>query len=756
METIFHQGLIKSGYRVHLLIFLIQFLFSVFGVLLLHLSGGIITLWATSGVALFFCLKYGNKSLSGIFTGTIAGTLFPFFLIYPEKGILLILISSVIFGLGNLIIAFAGTKLIEKYVLPQSVFYRVYSVARYILIVLLISITGSFSAYFSLITTGLLTEVDILLFIVNWWLATVVGILLFTSLFLSFYEKVFVKITWVKATELFLLVIFLMIAEYLLINGKISHSIAEASPYFLISFLLWIAFRNDYWILFLFVLIISLGIVLNNIFNFGLFAHENMYESVLMVQISIGGLSSTLLLISVAINRLRFTQEEIQRAKNRLEIEVKSQTGKLARELEIRKATETALRESEDRYRKLSDLAFEGIVLHNEGKVIDVNKAFIKMTGYSRDEIIGQDIFEKIASPEYLSLIKDKISTDNTDPYIIKLKRKDGKILYAEVVAKKVRYHGETIRAKAIRDITEKIEEKLELTKLHTAIEQSGSSILITDINGNIEYVNPAFLKVSGYSMEEVIGKNPKIFKTDYHNSEYYKTLWKSIMKGQTWRGEFKNRKKNGEIYWEEATITPVLNENNRISNFIAIKDDITERKKGEDILSEWLYFIELINKISSSFISINVEEIDKEIEEVLHFVAEYIGADRGYIIQNISGKQKMILSHVYCGNGISVPDNEILNIIMQHKLFDRFFTAKSHVRINRASIKNSGDDKSMAEFLDITSAISVISLPIRISRNHSGFVVFENLKEEFVEHERTISAFSLTGKIIGIGIERK
>ncbi|MFZ4858646.1 MAG: PAS domain S-box protein [Desulfuromonadaceae bacterium] len=125
-----------------------------------------------------------------------------------------------------------------------------------------------------------------------------------------------------------------------------------------------------------------------------------------------------------------------------------------------------------------------------------------------------------------------------------------------------------------------RIEENLR--KLSVAVEQSPASIIITDISGNIEYVNPHFTELTGYSCAEVTGQNPRFLKTGETNSEQYHKLWHTILAGGEWRGEFHNRKKNGELYWEQALIAPIRDDDGTITHFIAIKEDITERKQLE------------------------------------------------------------------------------------------------------------------------------------------------------------------------------
>jgi len=136
-------------------------------------------------------------------------------------------------------------------------------------------------------------------------------------------------------------------------------------------------------------------------------------------------------------------------------------------------------------------------------------------------------------------------------------------------------------------DITERKLEHERLRKLTRAIEQTPVSIVITDIDGNIEYVNPKFTQLTGYTFEEAKGKNPRILKSENNPPEEYKKLWERITKGETWTGEFCNLKKNGEEYWESASISPVFNDDNIITHFVAVKEDITYRKEAEKKLLE-------------------------------------------------------------------------------------------------------------------------------------------------------------------------
>ena len=153
------------------------------------------------------------------------------------------------------------------------------------------------------------------------------------------------------------------------------------------------------------------------------------------------------------------------------------------------------------------------------------------------------------------------------------------------------------------RDITTRKNALEKVRKLSVAVEQSSASIVITDLKGNIEYVNPKFLELTGYSLKDVIGQNPRILKSGTKNDGDYKTLWDTITSGMDWHGEFCNKKADGTIFWEYATISPVKNDDGQITNFLAVKEDITELRKKETEFREMnQQFHEITENISEVF----------------------------------------------------------------------------------------------------------------------------------------------------------
>jgi PAS domain S-box-containing protein len=161
--------------------------------------------------------------------------------------------------------------------------------------------------------------------------------------------------------------------------------------------------------------------------------------------------------------------------------------------------------------------------------------------------------------------------------------RKDGSTFPVEVRPRAMPYGGEIRRVVAVVDVTDRKRAEQALRKLSRAVEQSPVSIVITDTTGAIEYVNPKFTETTGYSLAEVLGANPRLLQSGLTPPEQYERLWKTITAGQEWRGEFCNKRKNGQLFWEASSISPLTDDAGAITHYIAIAEQITERKRAEE-----------------------------------------------------------------------------------------------------------------------------------------------------------------------------
>ena len=263
--------------------------------------------------------------------------------------------------------------------------------------------------------------------------------------------------------------------------------------------------------------------------------------------------------------------------------------------------TREMLQKSEEKYRLLFANNPQPMWIYDLEALVflEVNQAAIDHYGYTREEFLSMNL-KDIQPVEDVHALQEEIENINTNinPTLEwRHLKKKGEIIDVEITSHSLTFNDRNARHILIKDITKRKQAENEILKLSHAIEQNPASIIITDVNGNIEYANPKTLEITGYTKEELIGKNPRIFNSGEKPKEEYKQLWSSILSGKVWFGEFHNKKKNGELYWESASISPIFNEKNEIINYVAIKEDITERIRFEDTRKLLLEISQLVTK---------------------------------------------------------------------------------------------------------------------------------------------------------------
>jgi PAS domain S-box-containing protein len=251
-----------------------------------------------------------------------------------------------------------------------------------------------------------------------------------------------------------------------------------------------------------------------------------------------------------------------------------------------------ALRRSETKFRTLYDSTRDAVMLLDTKGFFDCNQATLAMFGcVTREEFCSKhpaDVSppKQLDGTDSLTLANQRIATalkKGSDHFEWMHKRANaGETFPAEVLLSAMELDGKPVLQAVVRDITERKQMEEKLRQLSRAVEQSPASIVITDHAGNIEYVNPKFIQVTGYILAEVLGKNPRILKSGEMSPEGYGMLWQTITTGKEWRGEFHNKKKNGELYWESASISPIRDLAGRVTHYVAVKEDITARKQNE------------------------------------------------------------------------------------------------------------------------------------------------------------------------------
>lgn len=290
-----------------------------------------------------------------------------------------------------------------------------------------------------------------------------------------------------------------------------------------------------------------------------------------------------------------------------------------------RKQAREALRESEERLKTIMRTTRQGFwLVDNEGRTLDVNPAMRWILGRPSEKILGKTICE-FTDEENTRVIEEQMDCRDegqSSSYEITLSRPDGVRVPCVINATPLldKEGKKTGSFAMVTDITYRRKAEEQLRKLSGAVEQSPATVVITDTAGCIEYVNPKFEELTGYTSEEAVGLNPRVLKSGRHPPEYYEDLWKTITSGKVWRGEFCNKKKSGELYWELASISPVRNPKGEITHFLAVKEDVTDRKEAEEELLRAREVADSANRAKSEFLSNMSHELRTPLNGVLGY----------------------------------------------------------------------------------------------------------------------------------------
>ncbi|WP_322497010.1 PAS domain S-box protein [Chloroflexus sp.] len=217
-----------------------------------------------------------------------------------------------------------------------------------------------------------------------------------------------------------------------------------------------------------------------------------------------------------------------------------------------------------------------------DGQILEANTAAERAYGYSRAELCAKTIFD-LRAPETRQIVRDQMTQANTQGILFETTylRRDGSVFQVEVSSIGADIGNERVLLSVIRDITERRKAQAELDLLRTALNASAQAIVIIDIHGVIEWANPSFTVLTGYPVAEAIGRHTRLLRSGKHDQSFYAAMWAQILSGQPWRGELINRRKDGSLYHEEMTITPVKRDG-VIEHFIAVRQDISERVQRE------------------------------------------------------------------------------------------------------------------------------------------------------------------------------
>lgn len=344
-----------------------------------------------------------------------------------------------------------------------------------------------------------------------------------------------------------------------------------------------------------------------------------------------------------------------------------------------RKEAELQLRKSEEKFRSFfhNNLSIMLLIDPETGMITDANIAASQFYGYSQNTLLQTNICQINTLPqEEVFVAISRAIGGEKNSFQFQHRLANGEIRDVEVNSSPIEHQGKRILYSIVQDVTDKKYAEHQIRLQATALNAAANAIVITDKNGAIQWVNPSYSHLTGYSLEEVLGKNPRILKSGIQDQAYYKNLWQVILSGQIWQGELVNKRKDGSLYTEYETITPMLDENGNVSHFIAIKEDITQRKQIEKSFKE-------LNELLNLFI--NYSPIYAYIKEVTDSRISVIIASENYYDMvgipgsKMAGKTMLELFPTEFAEKIMADDREVVKngqvLKLDEELNGRFYT---------------------------------------------------------------------------------
>ena len=330
---------------------------------------------------------------------------------------------------------------------------------------------------------------------------------------------------------------------------------------------------------------------------------------------------------------------------SKIEIFNKEYIHLIVHDISERKKVQEELIQSEEKHRHLIENMQEGLIVVDNNDVIQlVNPIFCEMLGYEENELIGKvgnEILLNEADKEFILQKNRNRIKGISERYELNMLKKSGEQITLQMLASSMNdANGIVVGSMAVCfDITERKKAEEKIIILSRAVEQSPTSVIITNQDGAIQYVNAKFCDITGYTKEEVIGKNPRILKSGQHDKNFYENLWDTILSSKDWHGEILNKKKSGELFWVNTQISPVVNENGDINNFVAVIENITGKKKIIEELIVAKRKAETLDKMKTEFLAQMSHEIRTPLNAMMNytsFLKDDLSADKSKELSEI------------------------------------------------------------------------------------------------------------------------
>jgi PAS domain S-box-containing protein len=390
------------------------------------------------------------------------------------------------------------------------------------------------------------------------------------------------------------------------------------------------------------------------------------------------------------------------------------------------------------------------IMLDIDRKITWANDAMVKRSGYPLEELVGNSprLFQfEGTNPKTIEYIYNQLVKLESVTTEILHQSKSGDLYWINLNIQPIFNDKKNhIGYMAVEfDITERkeFEEKIaeqnkSLKEITDALDQS-SLVSIADLNGKIIKANNKFCQTAQYTEYELIGKNHNIINSGYHPKEFWMNVWKTIASGKIWRGEVKNKAKDGSYYWVDSIIYPVMNLEGKIIHYLSIRHEITEKKIAEEELKIKSLFQDLLMEISSKYINLPINQLEPSINESLAKLGKFVNVDRVYVFDYNYEKKTTSNLFEWCAEGIEPQLENLQNISFSDvPIWVETHSRGQEIYVPNVRELNPGKFKELLEMQDIKS---IITLPMMDDQVCKGFVGFDAVREvrAFSEDEKNL-----------------
>lgn len=422
---------------------------------------------------------------------------------------------------------------------------------------------------------------------------------------------------------------------------------------------------------------------------------------------------------------------------------------------------ENALLLAETKFRSLVEQSLSGIFIIQENHFSYINPRFAQIFGYTQDEILSLDSILDIVAPESRPFIAANLEKrlhgePPQEPYTIEGIRKDNSTIFIEVQGTKAEFTGRPAIIGTLLDVTLRKQTEEDLRKLSHAVEQSPVSIVITKQDGLIEYVNPKFCQLTGYTAAEATELNLHNLKSQLMPEEEYRQMWETITAGKEWHGEIRNRKKDGELFWERVSISAIKNEHGAITNFVEVKEDITEQRRSKESERRNWKLSETMATASLRFLETG--NINDMAQVLVEQCVSLTNSALGFLYDLLPSGDARVLAV-----SASLPHGRegcnVYRTMIGHLARDGFYLAKRgecplfrRALTGDTLLVNSSEEFALLfnqEEFSCTQVSSFLGTPLRVGTSIVGMIGLANKPDGFTEQERReIEAFAQTAAL--------